>query len=84
MGGKEVSDRRTVVLAGSYQQFRAWCLDNDRNPRDPSLIYASGMHRIRGLRDFDYVVYGTWYARRDALEIHSLLVCYQEMRDDNS
>lgn len=74
------TDRRTVVLAGTYQQFRYWCIDNGRNPHDRLLTYASEAYKLRGMRDFDFVIYGTFWARRDAEEIVWMAKTYSERR----
>jgi hypothetical protein len=58
-----------VVLAGNFREFKFWCMENNVNPRDRNVIYASEPHRIRGLGPIRYVLYGTWYSRRDAWEM---------------
>jgi hypothetical protein len=58
-----------VVLAGNYREFLFWCRENERNPRDRNLIYASEPQRIRGLGPIRFITYGTWYLRRDAWEM---------------
>jgi hypothetical protein len=57
------SEPRLVVLAGNYREFLFWCRENNRNPRDQNLIYASEMHRIRGLGHIRVLTYGTWADR---------------------
>jgi hypothetical protein len=57
------SDPRLVVLAGNYREFLFWCRENNRNPRDRNLIYASEMHRLMGLGPIRLVTYGTWADR---------------------
>jgi hypothetical protein len=52
-----------VVLAGNYREFLFWCRENNRNPRDRNLIYASEMHRLRGLGPIRFITYGTWADR---------------------
>lgn len=32
---------RTAVVCENYQQFRNWCRENDRDPRDPSLRFLA-------------------------------------------
>jgi hypothetical protein len=73
MAGRDPSEPRLVVLAGNYREFQFWCWDNDRNPRDPSLIYARDISRLRGIGMARFVTYGTWYMRRDHWEIHAYL-----------
>uniref|UniRef100_A0AAU3IC52 Uncharacterized protein n=1 Tax=Streptomyces sp. NBC_01393 TaxID=2903851 RepID=A0AAU3IC52_9ACTN len=69
-----MDERRLVVLAGNYREFTYWCHENGRNPRDRNLIYASEISRIRGLGPIRYITYGTWYMRRDSLEMHTYLI----------
>jgi hypothetical protein len=58
-----------VVLAGNFREFQFWCRENNRNPHDRNLIYASEMSRVRGLGAIRVVTYGTWVHRRDAFEM---------------
>jgi len=54
---------KTVIVAGDHWQFRAWCHDNQRDPRDPDLIEISSLHhidRVRGCYIADYVTTGRW------------------------
>jgi hypothetical protein len=74
MAGRDPSEPRLVVLAGNFREFQFWCRENNRNPRDRNLIYASEMHRLQGLGKVRYITYGTWYLRRDAFEIHEYLI----------
>ena len=45
----------TAVVCRNHAQFRAWCYDNDRNPRDPSLQLVLEEQHARG-RWFDDVI----------------------------
>lgn len=80
MATSDPSDRLLVVLAGNYREFQFWCHENERNPRDRNLIYASEMHRLQGLGPIRFIRYGTWYMRRDADEILAYLK-YREKRE---
>jgi hypothetical protein len=73
------SEPRLVVLAGNYREFQFWCRENERNPRDRNLIYASEMHRLRGLGPIRWISYGTAYMRRDYWEMRQYLT-YLERR----
>lgn len=46
---------RTAVVCASRQQFLAWCLDHDRDPRDPSLVLVTEERHVRG-NWFDQVI----------------------------
>jgi hypothetical protein len=61
MAGREASDVKTVVLAGNYREFQFWCRENDRNPRDRNLVFATEPRHIRGLGKVHVVRYGTYY-----------------------
>lgn len=50
-----MSQHLTAVVCRNHQQFRAWCYDNDRDPRDPSLCPVTEEQHARG-RWFDNVV----------------------------
>jgi hypothetical protein len=45
----------TAVVCATHQQFRNWCIDNDRSPRDPSLRLVTELHHARGCQ-FDKVI----------------------------
>jgi hypothetical protein len=67
------SEPRLVVLAGNYREFLFWCRENERNPRDRSLIYPSDWWRLRGLGPIRVIRYGTWYMRRDIARIEETI-----------
>ena len=57
---------RTVVLARNLQAFHAWCREQQRSPRDRTLLYASGPHALHGLTPgVEIVRYGNWSDRPD-------------------
>jgi len=45
----------TAVVCATREQFRRWCIDNDRNPRDPSLQLVMRLDHARGCW-FDNVI----------------------------
>ena len=45
----------TAIVCRSHRQFRNWCYDNDRNPRDPSLRLILEERHARGCW-FDEVI----------------------------
>lgn len=60
----------TVVVAGNYQQFLDWCRDNRRRPTERWLRYANeGGTNLFGLRKVHFIWAGTWYDRRDILQL---------------
>ncbi|WP_328545450.1 hypothetical protein [Streptomyces europaeiscabiei] len=62
---QQTGPARTVVLAKNLQMFHAWCRETGHSPRDPRVVYASGEHRLRGLRNVEIVRYGSWWDRPD-------------------
>jgi hypothetical protein len=70
MAGRDPSDTPlVVVLAGNYREFEFWCREIKISPRDRSVLFASGMHRIQGLGKIRYFTYGSWYMRQDGSEL---------------
>jgi hypothetical protein len=68
MAGKADSEI-TVVLAGNYREFLRWCQENEVNPRDRSVVYASDVSRVRGLGLIRVETYGAWHRRQDGYDI---------------
>lgn len=61
---------RVLVLAGSYGQFRHWCLENHVSPTDSDRVrYISSVRTLQGARHYDFVRYGTWFERTDLEDI---------------
>jgi hypothetical protein len=66
--------KRLFVLAGSATQFKNFCYDINNNYKP---IYLSSIDMVYGIRDEEYIKYGTWYERHDAqniidyLELHN-------------
>jgi len=65
--------RMLFVLAETHQQFKAWCLDNDKSFHDPNIRYIYTESDLRGMNDFDYTIYGTPHRRKDFNDIMFLL-----------
>lgn len=60
---------RTLVVAGTYQQYRDYCRRNRLNPHRDA-IYLDRPEVVRGLdRDTPVVLTGTWRDRKDILEV---------------
>ncbi len=76
----------TAVLAGSLLQFRNWCRENHANPTDRNIVYVRDEQDLRGLgKPLEVIVYGTFFERRDAEQIHWVALMVQRqnryMRD---
>lgn len=66
--------RRTIVVAGNYQQFVRWCQDRDISRHDPNVRYASDEQYLRGNGGhFDIHIIGTFAERRDAFRMRELI-----------
>ena len=63
------AERTTVVIAGSYAQFRNWCRENGKSPQ--RVVFCEPLMRdvarTRGLdRDYtDVVLVGTYHESRE-------------------
>lgn len=76
---------RTLVIAGSYQQFCNWCMYSQVNPRSRNVRYIMGDHYLRGQSGVDVVFTGTyrldqptWAAYRHLLHTESILTGYDQ------
>ncbi len=57
----------TAVVCRTYTQYRNWCADNGRNPRDPTLRLVTEERHVRGyLFDDVIVIDGPWHLRDTA------------------
>lgn len=74
------TDPLLVVLAGNRQEFAYWCRENERTYRDRKVTYIDRAECLMGMRGFNYVIYGTFWSRRDALELYSTLLCREGTR----
>jgi len=54
-----------AILAGNYRQYLHWCHVNKCNPRGKDYFYIYDSVSLKGLREFEVVKTGTWYARND-------------------
>lgn len=67
-------ERRTIVVAGNYQQFVRWCQDRDISRHDPYVRYASDEQHLRGNGGhIDIHIIGTFAERRDARRIRDMI-----------
>jgi hypothetical protein len=69
--------RKTLVLAGSYRQFAAWCMYSRVNPHARNVTFLTSLWDIRGYADFDLVYTGTWEARADLASLLHELAWYE-------
>lgn len=58
-----------VVLASSYDEFRAWCRDSGLSPNDPEVVFIDREDRLRGLSDIKVIRCRRWDLHPDALRI---------------
>lgn len=62
------------VISGCYEQFRTWCVLNDKNPRSRHVVYLGkgDSYKLRGriIRDHDSVHWiGNYHERSDLEEL---------------
>jgi hypothetical protein len=63
--------RKSIYMAGNYQQFVHFCKEHGLTPNKE--IYISGVESLWGLHDVILIKIGTWYERKDAEEIERRL-----------
>ena len=52
-----------AVVAGNFKQYANFIRENDLNTKE--YFYVSSFEKILGLRQLNYVLYGTYYERED-------------------
>jgi hypothetical protein len=66
--------RRSIVVAGNYQQFVRWCQDKNISRHDSNVKYATDEQHLRGNGGhFDIHIIGTFAERRDAQRIRGMI-----------
>lgn len=63
-----------LVLAGNYNQFIRWCEENKENPRKHTFISDGDCLQGRRLVPSQIVRYGTFFERRDLIEIERMIL----------
>lgn len=81
---KPSRSNKIVVLAGNYKQALDWA--HRANVRRAYIYYPVDFQAVYGLRNFRYVVVGTFSNRVDAEEIMDMVSCYggEEYDDINN
>ena len=59
--------QRYFVVAGNYDQYCQWIKDRGLSRKEWVHVYDS--HTIRGIRNPTGRLVGTWYERKDAMDI---------------
>jgi hypothetical protein len=66
-----------LVIAGNYRQFVFWCREHNIDPRNTRKAVFLGENdsarRIQGRHGNPYIKIGTFYERRDLLEVNQHL-----------
>jgi hypothetical protein len=66
--------RRTLVVAGNYQQFVRWCQDKDISKNDPNVRYVLDEQHLRGYNGhLDIHIIGTFSERRDTRNMRGMI-----------
>ena len=62
---------KIAVLAGSYKEYKDFLFDSNltRNNDVETFIYVESMNKSYGFRFNGLILYGTWYTRKDAIEL---------------
>lgn len=61
------------VVAGDYQEFRAWCQEQRLSWSNPEVVYVRSQADLVGRRNIYVVHTGTWARRRDLVSISETL-----------
>lgn len=63
------------VIAGNFSQFRQFEWEyRSTHPYPDTLRYVRDCHDLRGITPHaQFVVWGTWYERKDVQEIHDVI-----------
>jgi hypothetical protein len=74
-----VTARKTVVVAGYFDEYLTWCREHQVSPADPSaipILCPGDLRRVEGLRGFDIA----WRSapRTGADEIAAYLAALQQ------
>jgi hypothetical protein len=62
-----------IIVAGTHRQAVDWCIDNGYDLRD--VVIADSYQKLQGrrFRTRDVHMVGTWYERRDLLDIQQVI-----------
>lgn len=66
-----ISMKQVAVVAGNHRQFLQYVRDH-YNSKSAVYTEVVDADRLRGLRDYKLVFYGTWVDRRDLDEIKAI------------
>jgi hypothetical protein len=76
--------KKTYIIAGNYNEFRTWCLYHKVSTGSPLVEYipeGQGEKILRGLRNPEVEVIGTYRDRKDFSELENVvrIVCRPEV-----
>ena len=57
-----------AVVAGTYYQYQDFIRENNLNTKE--YFYVSSFEKILGMRKLKYILYGTYYQRKDFDQIN--------------
>ncbi len=64
-------DEKLYILAGNKQEADNWAFENHRSRSD--YYYVENETHIRGMRNIEYIIIGTFWDRPDAQQLHDML-----------
>ena len=73
--------KRQYVIAGNYEQYLLWI--RERGLDSSEWVYVSNGNTIRGLRNPGGRLIGTWYERKDAFDILTVLTLSSDKANKN-
>lgn len=73
--------KRQYIVAGNYDQFALWI--KERGLSSSEWVYVSNKDTIRGVRNPEGRLIGTWYEREDAMDILVSLRVASDVKNEN-
>jgi len=69
------------VVAGNGVQYSQWIKERGLSPKE--WVYVSGRDTLRGIRNPEGRFIGTWYERKDAFDILTVLGVATDVKNEN-
>lgn len=73
--------KRQYVIAGNYDQYLLWI--RERGLDSSEWVYVASKNILRGLRNPGGRFIGTWYERKDAFDILTILTVSSDKVNQN-
>ena len=72
---------KQYIVAGNYEQYKQWI--RQRGLLSKECVYVFDTNNIRGVRNPEGRLIGTWYEREDAMDILATLVIASDVKNEN-